>query len=166
MTSRSRLGRAVVAVVALVSLSACRVDSVVTVDMAHDGSGTVTIEAIADAAVVQAAPGLAGDLRFDDAIASGWTVDGPTATDDGGLRVVLTRPFANVDEANVLLRSISGSAGPLRDVTLSRTGGTGSDGLPDGSSATHARKPLSHRRGARPAGRLTRAAARPRAGRG
>ncbi|MFZ9629482.1 MAG: hypothetical protein ACO3C1_09055 [Ilumatobacteraceae bacterium] len=121
---------------AVVAMSACRVDSVVTVDMARDGSGTITLEAVADAAVVQAAPGLADDLRFDDAVAAGWTVDGPTATDDGGLRVSLSRTFANVDEANVLLRSISGTAGPLRDVTFSRTGGVGSDGVPDGSGAT------------------------------
>ena len=52
--------------VAAVALSACRVDSVVTVDMQRDGSGTITLQAVADAAVVQAAPGLADELRFDE----------------------------------------------------------------------------------------------------
>lgn len=103
--------------------------------MAADGSGTVTVEAIADAAVVQKAPGLAEDLRFDDAVANGWTVDGPTATESGGLRVVLSRPFATIDEANLLLQSINGDNGPLRGVTLTRVGGTAADGTPDDSDA-------------------------------
>lgn len=103
--------------------------------MAADGSGTVTVEAVADAAVVQKAPGLAEDLRFDDAVANGWTVDGPTATESGGLRVVLSRPFATVDEANLLLQSINGDNGPLRGVTLTRVGGTAADGTPDDSDS-------------------------------
>jgi hypothetical protein len=117
-------------------LSACRVDSVLTVRVERDGSGTVTLEAIADAAVVQAAPGLAEDLRLDDAVAAGWTVEGPLATETGGLRVVLTRAFASVDQANALLQSVNGPSGPLRGVTLVRSGGVGGDGLPDGSDST------------------------------
>lgn len=127
---------AALAVGATLLLSSCRVDSVLTVRVERDGSGTVTLEAVADAAVVQAAPGLADDLRLDDAIAAGWTVEGPQPTEDGGLRIVLTRPFASVDQANALLQSVNGPAGPLRDVTLVRTGGVGSGGLPDGSDST------------------------------
>ena len=121
---------------AVLSMSACRVDSVLTVRIERDGSGTVVLEAVADAAVVQAAPGLAEDLRLDDAVAAGWTAEGPTPTDDGGLRIVLTRTFATIDEATVLVQSVSGPDGPLRDVSLVRTGGIGPDGLPDGSDAT------------------------------
>lgn len=117
-------------------MSACRVDSVLTVRIERDGSGTVVLEAVADAAVVQAAPGLADDLRLDDAIAGGWTAEGPTPTDNGGLRIVLTRTFASVDEASALVQSVSGPDGPLRGVTLVRTGGVGPDGLPDGSDST------------------------------
>ena len=62
------------------------------------------------------APGLADDLRFDDAKAAGWTVTGPTSTDDGGLQVELTHPFANPEEATALLQSINGSGGPLHNV--------------------------------------------------
>ena len=40
----------------------------------------------------QQAPGLAADLRFDDAVAAGWVVEGPTATADGGLTVTLRHP--------------------------------------------------------------------------
>lgn len=118
------------------SLSACRVDSVLTVRIERDGSGTVVLDVVADADVVQAAPGLADDLRLDDAIAGGWTAEGPSPTDDGGLRIVLTRTFATVDEATVLVQSVSGPNGPLRDVALTRTGGIGADGLPDGTDTT------------------------------
>lgn len=100
-----------------------------------DGTGTMTLEAIADPAVVQAAPGLAEDLRFDDAVADGWSVDGPTPTDDGGLRVVLSRPFLTIDEANVLLQSINGPSGPLRGAQLTRTGGVDGSGVADGSDS-------------------------------
>lgn len=125
----------VAAIASLLVLSACRVDTAVKVQVAADGSGTVTVEAVADAAVVQKAPGLAEDLRFDDAVANGWTVEGPTATESGGLRVVLTRAFATVDEADLLLKSINGADGPLRGVTLTRSGGVDDTGAADDSDS-------------------------------
>lgn len=127
--------RAAAVIVAVIVLSGCRIDAVVGLNLARDGSGVVTVEAVADAAVVDAAPGLAADLRFDDARSAGWSVEGPTATDDGGLRVLLTAPFRTIDDANVLLRSVSGDAGPLRSLTLVRTGGVDTAGVPDGSDA-------------------------------
>ncbi len=116
-----RLPRTALAVCALLALGACKVDVTVDVQVAADGSGTVTLTAIADAEVVAQAPGLAEDLRFDDAVAAGWTVDGPTATDDGGLRVVLTHPFATVAEATALLQSINGVSGPLQSITITQS---------------------------------------------
>lgn len=101
-------------------LTACRVDATVDITMGQDGSGHITVTAIADAGVVQQAPGLKDDLRFDDAKAAGWTVSEPTSTSDGGLRVELTHPFANPQEATALLQSINGSGGPLHNVTVSR----------------------------------------------
>jgi len=60
------------------------------------------VRVIADADVVDQAPGLADDVRTEDLTASGWTVDGPTPTSDGGLQVELHHPFANVAEANAI----------------------------------------------------------------
>lgn len=116
-----RLSRTALAVCALLALGACKVDVTVHVQVAADGSGTVTLTAIADAEVVAQAPGLAEDLRFDDAVAAGWTLDGPTPTDDGGLRVVLTHTFATVAEASALLQSINGASGPLQSISITRT---------------------------------------------
>lgn len=114
-------------VIAVMFLAACHVDTTVDVHMGSDGSGTITLTAIADAGVVNQAPGLADDLRFDDATKAGWTVTGPTSTADGGLRVELGHPFENPEEATALLASINGSGGPLHGATLGRAvkqGGT------------------------------------------
>jgi hypothetical protein len=103
------------------TLSACRVDATVSLVVKPDGSGSITLTAVADAAVLQQAPGLAADLRFADATAAGWTVVAPASTADGGLKVVISHPFASVEEATALLRSLSGSGGPLHDITLTRS---------------------------------------------
>ena len=107
-------------VICVMLLAACRVDATVDIAMGTDGSGHITVTAIADADVVSKAPGLADDLRFDDVKAAGWTVTGPTATSDGGLKAELTHAFANPEQATALLQSINGSGGPLHSVTLSR----------------------------------------------
>jgi hypothetical protein len=107
------------AVIAL-ALTACKIDATVDVTVKPDGTGVITLTAVADADVLAQAPGLAEDLRFDDAVAAGWVLTPPAATDDGGLRVVLTHDFATVEEASALLQSINGAGGPLHDVVLSR----------------------------------------------
>ena len=113
--------RALAVILAAVALTACRVDTTVDVVVAPDGSGTITLTAVADAEVLTQAPGLAEDLRFDDVEAAGWVVDGPTSTDDGGLQVVVSHPFATVEEATALLQSLNGPDGPLHDVAIGRT---------------------------------------------
>ena len=113
--------RALLVFVAALTVSACQVDTSVEVKVEADGSGTITVNATADADVVAQAPGLAEDLRFDDAVAAGWTLQGPSATDAGGLSVTLTHDFATVEEATSLLASVNGSGGPLHDVAVTRT---------------------------------------------
>jgi hypothetical protein len=107
-------------VIAVMLLAACRVDATVDISMRADGSGRITVTAVADADVVGKAPGLAEDLRFDDAESAGWTVTGPASTASGGLQAELTHEFENPEEATALLQSINGSGGPLHNVVLSR----------------------------------------------
>ena len=116
-----RLRPVVLAALAAMLLAACRVDAVVDVSVKADGTGTITITASADPDLVAQTPGLAEDLRFDDAVAAGWVVTGPTATDAGGLTVSLTHAFATVEQATQLLQSVNGPDGPLHDVTLTRS---------------------------------------------
>ena len=90
-------------IVSLLALTACRLDVSVSVEMEPDGTGVVTMVAIADDELVQQVPDLVDDLRLDDAIANGWRVDGPTAADTGGLVITLTHDFNSAEElANVL----------------------------------------------------------------
>lgn len=112
--------RALLLIAAAFTLTACKVDATVEVSMRPDGSGAIVLTVVADQELVQNAPDLAADLRFDDAVAAGWVVEGPVDTDVGGLQVVLRHDFASVEEATALLRSLNGSSGPLRDVTITR----------------------------------------------
>jgi hypothetical protein len=118
----ARVARRILWVVGPMMLCAsCRVDVNVNVAMLDDGSGVVAITAVADAAVVQQAPDLATDLRFDDAKAAGWNVTGPVSEPGGGLRVVLTQAFRTPRQATQILADVSGPNGPLIGITLSRT---------------------------------------------
>ena len=91
--------------------------------MSADGSGHITVTAVADADVVKqgawARRGSALRRR------RGRRLDGDTGrprTDDGGLQVELTHTFANPEEATALLQSINGSGGPLHDVRSDANG--------------------------------------------
>jgi hypothetical protein len=102
----------------VVVLAGCRVDVAVDLVIGADGTGEVVLTATADADVVERAPGLAEDLRLDDATAAGWTVEGPTATDDGGLSVTLRHPVTSAAEATNVLASLGP---PFSDVRVERT---------------------------------------------
>jgi hypothetical protein len=116
---------------AVVLLAACRLDATVELTIGDDGTGELAIAAVADADVVAQAPGLAESLNFDDAIAAGWVVDGPTATDDGGLTVTLRHPVTSADEATNLLASLGP---PFTDMLVTRT--VGDDGETTTSTLT------------------------------
>jgi hypothetical protein len=112
------LRRLVALAACAVALAGCRVDVDVLLELGTDGTGELVVTATADAAVVQQAPGLAADLRFGDARAAGWRVNGPTATDDGGLTVSLRHRVTSAEEATNVLASLGP---PFRDLRLERT---------------------------------------------
>lgn len=118
---KRRLGQVAAVAALLLLVAGCRVDVTLDVAVKPDGSGTITLTAVADKAVVDEAQGLANDLRLNDAKNAGWTVAGPDATEEGGLRVVLTHPFRTVQEATAILKTINGDAGPLHDTGIGRT---------------------------------------------
>lgn len=109
---------ALVGLLAVVGLSACRIDTEVTTIVNPDGTGTVTLTVTADAEAVAAEPNLAKELKVDDLVQAGWSVNGPNATETGGLMVVLRHPFRNLAEGNDVLRSLSGTDGPLIEPLL------------------------------------------------
>lgn len=114
--------RLVLVLGSLLALAACRVDVVVELTMRADGSGELTVVATADAEVVADAPGLAEDLRFDDAVAAGWVIEGPAATDEGGLMATLRHEVTSAEDASNLL---AGLGPPFADVRLARAASDG-----------------------------------------
>ena len=115
---RRIIGITLLAVVA----TACRLDVSTTVDVARNGSGRITLVAVADAELVQRAPELKDGVAADDLRARGWTVGTPTPLPDGGIQVIVERSFATPAEATELLAGLSGDSGPFHDLTLTRTG--------------------------------------------
>ncbi len=103
---------------AIVGLAACRLDATVELTIGADGTGELAVTAVADADVVAQAPGLAESLQFADAVAAGWVVEGPTASEDGGLTVTLRHPVTSAEEATNLLASLGP---PFTGMTLQRT---------------------------------------------
>jgi hypothetical protein len=106
----------------VVVATACRLDISTTVDVARNGSGRITVVAVADAELVERAPELKNGIAADDLRARGWTVGTPTPLPDGGIQVIVERVFATPAEATALLAGLSGEAGPFHDLTLTRTG--------------------------------------------
>lgn len=116
--------RRVLALVACaLALAACQVDIDVDVVIEPDGTGTIRVTATADAEVVAAVPTLADELVLDDVEAAGWIVEGPIATDDGGLTITMTHDFVSAEEATNLLRSLGP---PFGQMTVQR-GTTGDE---------------------------------------
>ncbi len=129
--------RVVALCVCVVALAGCRVDLNVDMSVEPDGTGTITMVAIADAEVVAAVPTLANELATDDIVAAGWSIDGPVTLPDGGLTITFAKDFASADEATNLLNSLGP---PFNQMAMTRnTSGedtttrlTGLLGLPDG----------------------------------
>jgi hypothetical protein len=112
-----------VGVIALVAVAgACRLDVTTTLDVARNGSGKITVTAIADAELVKRAPELAQGIAGDDLRERGWTVNPPTPLPDGGVQVVVERNFATPAEASRVLEGLSGPNGPIRQLVVTRRG--------------------------------------------
>jgi hypothetical protein len=104
--------------VAVFACAACRLDANIEVSTARDGSGTVTVTAVADRDMIGRAGLALADLRLDDAKKADWTVEGPTDNGAGGRQLVLSKPFQTQLEADRILGELSGLAGPLHDFHL------------------------------------------------
>jgi hypothetical protein len=106
-------GRRAALVVALaLLLSACTLHLDVRVQVDADGSGSIEVQATLDAGALQRAGGdLAAVLDLDRLRTDGWTVDGPTATPDGGATVTLRQSFRDPDEARDVLADLAGTGG-------------------------------------------------------
>jgi hypothetical protein len=106
----------------ILTLAACRVESVVTLNVKPNGSGTIAVVTSANAAVVAAVPNLDNQLAFDDLEAAGWDISDFVTTDEGELQVRVSKEFDNPDEATAILNELSAEFGPFRNMSLAREG--------------------------------------------
>lgn len=108
-------------------LAGCKVDTTVTIEVKDDGSGTVTVAAHLDAAAVHAVEiqgkKIADSVRLDDLKNAGWKIEPWTTADDGSATLTLSKAFTSPDQVAGILGEVSGTNGPLRDVTASRDRG-------------------------------------------
>jgi uncharacterized protein len=112
--------------------TACQVRTTVAIDVAKDGSGTVTVAMGLDADALGRVPDLNDDgrsttadltglVRTDDLAAAGWHVTGPAGSaDDGFVWIRATKPFGTPEEAGQVLAEVAGGDGPLRDLRVDR----------------------------------------------
>ena len=117
-----RIASSVAALLAVVLLGACRVDSVVTLNVEPNGSGTLAVVTTVDAEVVARVPNIAENLSFEDAKNAGWKVSEVGTTEAGGLQVRVSHSFNNEEEATALLAQLSGEFGPFKNFSLIREG--------------------------------------------
>jgi hypothetical protein len=116
--ARTRLGG--LAVLVLV-LAGCRVDATTRVEVAEDGSGTVTVEVVLDQEAADRVPDLAEQLRVRDLRRTGWEITGPEPADGGGVVITATKGFFEPEQMATVLDEIGGNRGPVLDPSLERT---------------------------------------------
>lgn len=95
--------------------------------MTEDGSGVVTVQIALDAeavkAVVSGGQTIDQAVRLTDLAKSGWKVGTWDQPKDGSATLQLTHSFRNVSEVAGILRGVSGSDGPFRDLHAVRERG-------------------------------------------
>jgi hypothetical protein len=99
----------------------------VSIKVHDDGSGVVTVTAVLDPDAVKAAEAGGGKLedrvRLADLTTAGWTVQPWARAADGSAQVVLTKPFDSPSQVAGIMDEVSGTAGPLRAVSVTRDRG-------------------------------------------
>jgi hypothetical protein len=124
-TSRRRL--VLVACALLVLLAGCKVDTTVSITVRRDGSGVVAVRAVLDAEAVKAVETGGGKVedrvRLGDLTAAGWKASPWVHAADGSAQIVLRKPFQSPQQIAGIMQEVSGSSGPLRDMTAVRDQG-------------------------------------------
>lgn len=91
-------------------LTACRVDTAVTVDLDTDGSGRVAVVMRLDADAASRLDDPTTQILVEDVAAAGWTVE-PVARNGDGVRIAATKSFGSEEEFGAVLDELSGDAG-------------------------------------------------------
>jgi hypothetical protein len=113
-----RLTAIVLATLIAVLLSGCQVRSTLHVKANSNGTGTIAIVAVLDREAAAAVPDLDKQLQTSDLVKAGWSVRGPSDSDDGSKTITVEHGFDSAEEATTLLRRLSGNGPPFVDFRL------------------------------------------------
>lgn len=104
------------------TLSACKTDVDVAVDVEEDGSGQVAVTVTFDREAADALLDLEGDegLRLDDLFQAGWEIVPPEASEDGSVTTTAIKRFGTTEQFTEVMDEISGETGLFRDFLLTR----------------------------------------------
>jgi hypothetical protein len=100
----------------LLLLTGCQVRTDVVLHAAADGTGRVEVAVTLDKAAAARAAGT--EVRTEDLTRAGWEVEAPQRLEGGGVVYRAEKRFRSPDEAERVVREVSGSA--LRGFTLTR----------------------------------------------
>lgn len=103
------------------STTACQVTLAARVDVERDGSGRVTAGVGLDPEALKEVGDPATALWVHDLRQAGWHLQAPRQEDDGLTWIRASKPFADPEEAAVVLAELSGADGPFRDFRIVRT---------------------------------------------
>lgn len=113
-----RMRAAVVALVVVVTCSACELRADVRIEAQPDGTGVVTVATGFDDEALARLGDPASRLRLDDLRQAGWAVSGPERRDDGFTWVQASKAFASVEEARLVVVEAVGDSAMVRDLDL------------------------------------------------
>ncbi len=105
----------------VLAASACKVDTTVEISFSDDGSGTVEVTLIADAAAVSLLTSDPAALVFTDLTEAGWLITGPLLEEDGGMRIEAEKSFPSASELQSVIDEIMGPGVVFSDVVFSQT---------------------------------------------
>jgi hypothetical protein len=112
VSTRSRVTTVATLVVALLALSGCQVNTVISVHAQANGQGTVAVKVTMDQAAVQAVGGpsaLTGQLDVSDLEAAGWKVSGPSPGPGSSTVISASHDYSTPAEAGQLIADLAGS---------------------------------------------------------
>ena len=112
-TIRRRLGvrwrPALVALAGIVVLaSACEVGVDMDIDVAENGSGTVSVGVSLDRAAAEALGDMAGQISLEDLAAAGWDVSGPAREADNRVWLRASKAFGSAEQLPAVLEEVAG----------------------------------------------------------
>lgn len=120
---RGRIGRAVLAVVALLVLTGCELRAELNVTVAEDGSGDVELAVGLDEDALERRPDVLDEVDLSDLTDTGWEVTGPAREADGFTWIRARHRYGTPEELGTLIADVAGEDGPLRDFELRRDDG-------------------------------------------